>query len=87
MEEDISEHHRYFKGMRCCIHMHFVTPFKRLERIIPHSSLDSVTLDSFRKIFGGIRDYIKVYKGLAADPYMPNVINMSICMTKITQHS
>ena len=48
----------------------FVTPFKGLEIAIPLSSLDSITLDSFRKIFIGMRDYIKVYQGLAAGPQL-----------------
>ena len=41
--------------------VHFVTPFKGLESTMSLSSLDSITitLDSFRKIFSGIRDYIR----------------------------
>ena len=39
----------------------FVTPFKGLESTMSLASLDSIaiTLDSFRKIFTGIRDYIR----------------------------
>ena len=52
------------------IRAQFVTPFKGLESTIPLSSLDSITLDSFRKFFSGMRGYIKVYQGLAAGPQL-----------------
>ena len=52
------------------IRTQFVTPFKGLESAIPLSSLDSITLNSFRKFFSGMRGYIKVYQGLAAGPQL-----------------
>ena len=48
----------HVRASHICVH--FVTLFKRLESAMPLSSLDSITitLDSLRKIFSGIRDYI-----------------------------
>ena len=51
-------------------HAQFVTAFQRLESTIRRSSLDSITLDSFRKTFSVIRYYIKVYQGLAVGPQL-----------------
>ena len=64
-EENISEHYRRLKASGICAQ--FVTYFKRLKSTIPLSSLDSITLDSFKKIFGWMGDYKNVYQGLTAD--------------------
>ena len=50
--------------------MQFVTHFKGLESTIPLSSFDSITLDSYKKTFSEMGDYIKVYKGLAVSPQL-----------------
>ena len=65
-------HCNQYAWLECSYHVrasgicvHFVTPFfKGLESAMHLSSLDSIaiTLDSLRKIFSGIRDYI--YKSL-----------------------
>lgn len=52
------------------VHAHFVTPFKELESTIPLTSLDSITLDTLRMIFSGMKEYIKDCKGLTAGPQL-----------------
>ena len=58
--------------------MHFVSPFKRLQITITLHSLNSITLESFRKFFRKMRDYIKAYKGLLAGPVLAKLLSTKI---------